>query len=156
MQLYPPAGEFVLPKDKTTAPFVFITGGVGITPAIAMLEEALAKVTSRPITFIHCAKCSDVQPFNAKVAELAAFHQNINHYSFYSQEHHLSTSNRVHIDLKTLANWIPENQRSESEVFFIGPKNFMANVRTMVLALGIAEDHLHWEFFGPRSDLENA
>ena len=45
LDLFPPAGDFVLrDSDK---PLVLITAGVGITPALAMLQEALPQ--ARPI-----------------------------------------------------------------------------------------------------------
>src|SRR5690606_13079659 len=51
LELFAPAGDFVLqPSDR---PLALITAGVGITPALAMLEAAVD--TGRPVHFIHCA-----------------------------------------------------------------------------------------------------
>jgi nitric oxide dioxygenase len=52
LQLLPPSGEFVLAESDR--PVVLISGGVGITPTLAMLEQALA--TGREVVFIHCAR----------------------------------------------------------------------------------------------------
>ena len=59
LQLFPPAGDFVLrPSSK---PLALITAGVGITPALAMLEQALS--SGREIHFIHCARHGGVHAF---------------------------------------------------------------------------------------------
>jgi nitric oxide dioxygenase len=59
LQLFPPAGDFTLAaSDK---PLVLISGGVGITPTLAMLEAALQ--TRRPVHFIHCARNGAVHAF---------------------------------------------------------------------------------------------
>ena len=50
----PPAGEFVV-KDYDK-PLVLISGGIGITPTMAMLRQVKALGTSAPVHFIHSAK----------------------------------------------------------------------------------------------------
>lgn len=52
INLYPPAGDFKL--EESDKPLVLISGGVGITPPLAMLQAALA--TKRPVHFIHSAR----------------------------------------------------------------------------------------------------
>ena len=52
LDIFPPAGDFVLAEgDK---PLVLISGGVGITPTLAMLDAAL--LGTRPVHFIHFAR----------------------------------------------------------------------------------------------------
>jgi len=70
LELFAPAGEFTLqPSDK---PLVLISGGVGITPTLAMLEEAVT--TDRPIHFIHCARNADAHAFRQTIDALAEQH----------------------------------------------------------------------------------
>jgi nitric oxide dioxygenase len=70
IQLFPPSGEFTLTaSDK---PLVLISGGVGITPTLAMLEAALQ--TERPVHFIHCARNGSVHAFRDWIDGLAARH----------------------------------------------------------------------------------
>jgi ferredoxin-NADP reductase len=49
---------------------VLISGGVGITPTLPMLEAALA--TERPVHFIHCARNGRVHAFRDWIDGLAA------------------------------------------------------------------------------------
>ncbi len=69
-----PAGEFTLDAEATR-PLVLVTGGVGITPAMAMLESAAA--SGRPIRFIHAARHGGVHAFRERVDVLAAAHENV-------------------------------------------------------------------------------
>jgi nitric oxide dioxygenase len=81
IELFPPAGEFTLAaSDK---PLVLISGGVGITPTLSMLEAALA--TKRPIHFIHCARNAQVHAFRGWVDELAAQHPQLQRFYCYEQ-----------------------------------------------------------------------
>lgn len=48
-----PAGDFVLKENNKS---VFISGGVGITPMMSMLHQALEN--NQEVTFIHSAKMS--------------------------------------------------------------------------------------------------
>ncbi|HAN53394.1 MAG TPA: NO-inducible flavohemoprotein, partial [Pseudomonas sp.] len=82
VELFAPAGEFTLaPGNK---PLVLISGGVGITPTLAMLEQALA--TSRPVHFIHCARNAGVHAFRRAVDALAERHTQLQR--FYCYEEH--------------------------------------------------------------------
>jgi nitric oxide dioxygenase len=53
IDLFPPSGDFTLTANSK--PLLLVSGGVGITPMLAMLEAALP--TGRPIVFIHAARC---------------------------------------------------------------------------------------------------
>jgi ferredoxin-NADP reductase len=72
LDVFPPAGEFVLREG--TAPLVLISGGVGITPTLAMAEAALAQGT-RDVIFIHYARNGAVQAFGPALAAWAQAHR---------------------------------------------------------------------------------
>src|SRR5690606_12033386 len=59
LDVFPPAGEFTL--EASERPLAPITAGVGITPAIPMLEEAARQ--GRTVHFIHCARHAGVHAF---------------------------------------------------------------------------------------------
>ncbi|MDT8311894.1 MAG: globin domain-containing protein, partial [Methylophaga sp.] len=85
INLAPPSGEFALeiPADNKQ-PMVFVAGGVGITPIIAMLQSLFAdkNTTSRPVYLFQCVKDLKVLPFANELAALAERHAN-----FYWQVH---------------------------------------------------------------------
>lgn len=150
LELFAPAGDFILePSDK---PLVLISGGVGITPTLAMLEEALQ--TSRPVHFIHCARNADVHAFREVVDGLAERHAQLKRFYCYD-EHEGGDAQPDAVGLMTaerLGNWLPANR--DLDAYFLGPKPFMAAIRRQLQTLGVPEQQLRHEFFGPASALQ--
>ncbi|CDZ94288.1 NO-inducible flavohemoprotein [Pseudomonas saudiphocaensis] len=150
LELFAPAGDFTLePSDK---PLVLISGGVGITPTLAMLEEALQ--TSRPVHFIHCARNAGVHAFREWVDGLAERHTQLKRFYCYD-EHDDSEAQPDAVGLMTaeqLDSWLPENR--DLDAYYLGPKPFMAAIRRQLKALGVPEQQLRHEFFGPASALQ--
>lgn len=172
LSLFPPAGDFKLVTcaDATAAataveggctyhatctpsvvtkPLVFIAGGVGITPCIAMLEETLRTeaTLNRPIYFIHAARNAEVQGFQKYLTDLANQHKNLHYFSDY-------TTDPVACTQAVLAKfllYLPEERNID--VYFLGPLGFMISVKKGLTGLGVDESNLHWEFFGPNKNL---
>src|SRR5690625_7736984 len=55
-----PGGDFVL-DDQDMRPLVLMSGGVGLTPMMSMLETAIKDQPEREIIFIHAAQNGKVQ-----------------------------------------------------------------------------------------------
>lgn len=149
VELFAPAGDFKLePSEK---PLVLISGGVGITPTLAMLEAAIA--TERPIHFIHCARNADAHAFRETIDRLAAQHTQLKRFYCYDEDKEgrpqpdafgLMTEERLDA-------WLPADR--DLDAYFLGPKPFMAAIRRQLNALGVPEHQAHYEFFGPASAL---
>lgn len=147
VELFPPAGEFTLAASEK--PLVLISGGVGITPTLSMLEAALA--TKRPIRFIHCARNAQVHAFRGWIEELAAQHPQLQRFYCYEQADPLAD----HVGLLTeevLGEWLGEER--DVDAYFLGPKGFMSAVKRHLKALGVPEQQSRHEFFGPAAALE--
>jgi len=150
VELFAPAGEFTLaPGNK---PLVLISGGVGITPTLAMLEQALS--TSRPVHFIHCARNAGVHAFRRAVDALAERHTQLQR--FYCYEEHDGSADAPdaigRLTEQQLADWLPQSR--DVDAYFLGPKPFMAAVRRQLKAIGVPEQQTRYEFFGPASALD--
>ncbi|HCJ28215.1 MAG TPA: NO-inducible flavohemoprotein [Pseudomonas sp.] len=150
LELFAPAGEFTLqPSDK---PLALISGGVGITPTLAMLEEAIT--TNRPVHFIHCARNADAHAFRLTIDTLAERHGQLKRFYCYD-EHEGDDRQPDAIGLLTeerLDAWLPADR--DLDAYFLGPKPFMAAIRRQLRALGVPEQQTRYEFFGPASALE--
>lgn len=149
LELFPPAGEFILrSSDK---PLALITAGVGITPALAMLEQA--RDSGREIHFIHCARHAGVHAFREWIERQSADTANLSHYFCYSEPR---TGDQAHaqgfINAELLDDWLPENR--DLDAYFLGPQPFMAQVRKHLRELGVPSGQCHYEFFGPAQQLE--
>ena len=148
LQLFPPAGNFVLRDgDK---PLVLISGGVGITPTLAMLQAALE--TERAVHFIHCARDRASHAFRDTVDALAARHPQLQRFYCNDQADAADQVDAVGLlDQQRLADWLPASR--DLDAYFLGPKPFMALVKRQLEALGVPEAQTHFEFFGPAAAL---
>ena len=152
LALFPPAGEFTLAAGSQR-PLVLISGGVGITPTLAMLQAALAdEADTRPIHFIHCARRPGVQAFGAQVDALAEQHPRLRRFYLYDEaapgDHATGR-----LDQQRLQAWLPAVP-AEVEAYFLGPQPFMREVKRSLRALGVPAEQMRYEFFGPAGSLD--
>ncbi|WP_459207858.1 NO-inducible flavohemoprotein [Pseudomonas sp. MLB6B] len=148
LQLFPPAGDFTLTaSDK---PLVLISGGVGITPTLAMLQAALQ--SGRPVRFIHCARNAAVHAFRDTVDALAAAHPQLERFYCYGEDDGGAPADAVGVmNQALLGEWLPVER--DVDVYFLGPKPFMAAIKRQLAALGIPPEQSRFEFFGPAAAL---
>lgn len=148
LELFPPAGDFTLAASDR--PLVLISGGVGITPTLAMLEAALP--TGRPVHFIHCARNGQVHAFREWLDAQAAQHPQLKRFYCYAEADEAAHADAVGLlDQTLLGEWLPRER--DVDAYFLGPKPFMAAVRRQLLALGVPEQQTRYEFFGPAAAL---
>ncbi|WP_144109325.1 NO-inducible flavohemoprotein [Paraburkholderia sp. BCC1886] len=150
LDVFPPAGDFVLqPGDK---PLVLISGGVGITPTLAMLQAALH--TGRPVHFIHAARHGGVHAFRDAVDTLANGHPQLKR--FYCYETARAEDDGAHatgfLDETRLRDWLPDTR--DADVYFVGPVAFMKAIRKHLRTIGIPDAQSRYEFFGPAAALD--
>lgn len=156
LDLYPPAGEFTLAPGQR--PLALISGGVGITPTLAMLEATLAAEPARPVHFIHCARNARVHAFRQQVDQLARRHAQLQVFYCHDEavEGSAETGAAPHaigrLTPQRLAQWLPADRNVDA--YFLGPKPFMAQLRRDLQAVGVPQAQTRYEFFGPASALD--
>ena len=151
VDLFPPAGEFTLAEGD--GPVALISGGVGITPTLAMAEAALE--AGRPVVFIHYARNAHVHAFGDVLREWSAgHHPQLQAYVVYEEAPAVGQSIPHAVgrpSREQLAEWLPADR--EYEAYFLGPKPFMAFVRRTLRDLGLPDERSRFEFFGPAEAL---
>ena len=150
LDVFPPAGDFVLAEgDK---PLVLISGGVGITPTLAMLDAALK--SQRPVHFIHFARNRSVHAFRAAIEARNARHSQLQR--FYVYDEHGNDVEAPHaiglLSNAALADCLPASR--DVDAYFLGPKPFMRRIKKQLNELGVPEAQTRYEFFGPASALD--
>lgn len=131
LELSAPAGDFVFTEKD--APVLFISGGIGVTPLYAMLKE----VTAGDVAFVQCTRNENVAAF-AEQIQTKVNALNGQHKMLYSDISGFLTKEDV-------APFIKEN----IQVYLCGPTPFMEIALQHLRALGVADDNIHFEFFGP-------
>ncbi len=144
ISFFPPVGDFVLQPSER--PLVLLGAGVGITPLIPMMEKTL-KDTTRPVHFIYTTRNSKVQPFQAYIEEMVHKYPGRFHFTNYHSQQDPNHHRRLGKD--DLQNLLPENP----DVYFVGPKPFLKDMKRYLLELNIPTSQCYYEFFGPASDL---
>jgi nitric oxide dioxygenase len=150
LDVFTPSGDFTL--EASDRPLVLISGGVGITPTLAMLRVALQ--TSRPVHFIHAARNGGVHAFRTFIDELAAQHPQLKRFYVYEKPRPEDTAYDAtgYIDEARLRAWMPQTR--DVDVYFLGPKSFMKAIKQHLTALGVPAAQSRYEFFGPASALD--
>ena len=152
LDVFPPAGEFVLAAgDK---PVVLISGGVGITPTLAMLDAALEG--HRPVHFIHFARNHSVHAFREAIEARKARHPQLQRFYVYDDARGTDDTTAPHatgrLSTEQLGQWLPGTR--DVDAYFLGPQPFMRQVKQQLHALGVPQAQTRYEFFGPASALD--
>ncbi|MFC4620023.1 NO-inducible flavohemoprotein [Camelliibacillus cellulosilyticus] len=150
-----PAGDFTLSNGQN--PVVLISGGIGLTPVMSMLETLARDQPERSVTYIHATLNSANHAMKKRVDVLVEKNDNIKRYTCYEKPsaedlaaHHYDKEG--YIDQHWLANLLPPNQ--EADIYFCGPIPFMTAVNNALKGLGIPKERSHYEVFNPISILE--
>lgn len=146
LELFAPSGDFTLTdSDK---PLVLISGGIGITPTLAMLEAALP--SGRPVYFIHSARDAQLHAFGPWVDAIVAQHPQVKRFVCYEQGEGGDAVGQLNQTL--LAQWLPVDR--DVDAYFLGPKGFMTAVNQQLRALGVPDGQRRYEFFGPAAAIQ--
>jgi nitric oxide dioxygenase len=159
VELGPPCGEFFLdPTEHHERPLVLLSAGVGITPVLAMAESVLRDQPRREVVFIHGALSGKTHAFGDHLRKLAANHLQFQLHVRYSEPTEEDRAAGLHdsegfIDAELIERLVPQR---DCDYYFCGPKPFMAAIYQQLLAWGISGSQVHFEFFGPKQELEVA
>ncbi len=159
LQAMTPRGKFFL-DESSSRPVVLVSGGVGITPMIAIAEHIVehGKRTGqyRPIHFIHGTQNSGVQAFGKHIRELAAQHPALKVHVCYS---HPTGNDKIgvthdsegRIDTDLLRRLLP---LGDYDFYLCGPSQFMNALYSGLTGIGVRPERIHYESFGPGTVLK--
>jgi ferredoxin-NADP reductase len=156
IEISKPSGDFYLTKNSLK-PVVLISGGVGITPMLSMLEYITINELTRKIFFLHANLNKSVQAMFSRLRELNRRNKNL-----YLSIHHSEPDNdeQINIDYdyegfitkKHLESALP---KIEMDYFLCGPVVFMEIMFQYLKELGVNEKNIKYEFFGEGKKLGN-
>lgn len=149
-----PAGDFTV-KSKEL-PIVLISGGIGLTPLMSMLQTVVKENPGRPVTYIHATQNSATHAMKSDIEGLVAAYANVHTYVIYdspSDEDRRAKcfDKEGFIDLAWLQSVLSDNK---SDFYFCGPMPFMKAVHQSLQTWGVPNDRIHYESFSPISVLE--
>lgn len=157
LQIGPPCGDFTIDSIVAGRPIVMLAGGIGVTPLLSMAKTLVHQDVNSPIQFIHAVRNSSVHAFADEVRALKADRDNVQTHVFYDQplDHDAASGKCDQVGLVD-ADWLRDNTpHDEANYYVCGPKPFLQNVFANLRELGIEEDRIHFEFFGPLQSLKH-
>jgi nitric oxide dioxygenase len=149
LELSIPLGKFHLSDDEQT-PLVLISGGVGITPMMSMLEHSLHQNPNRVVYFIHSSRDINVQPMLSRLRELNQKHPHFSLSLFHSQPLEteikgLDYDEKGKISKAFLYAVMP---KVPAHYFLCGSLPFMQSIYDYLIANGVDPKAIKYEFFG--------
>jgi len=154
LQVRAPAGDFAY-QERDSCPVVLLSRGIGLTPMLSILETLVEGGSARPVWYVHAALDGRHHAMKERVRALAAAHEAVRSVVFYElpaeddvQGEDYDVAGRITLD------WIKRSLPvDEADFYFCGSKDFMQMLALGLRALGVREDRIHFEFFGPAQDL---
>ncbi|HYK73220.1 MAG TPA: NO-inducible flavohemoprotein [Pseudoneobacillus sp.] len=154
LEISAPAGDFILDVNKKS-PLVLLSGGVGLTPMVSMLNTVVDYQPERKVTFIHAAQNGKVHALREEVKALSE-HENVQSYVFYDSPTE-EDRQHMHFDFEgyVTQDWLQDNTDiNTADYYFCGPVPFMKVIYNTLIKLGVSEERIHFEFFGPMGNLQ--
>ncbi|MGJ1408747.1 NO-inducible flavohemoprotein [Sphingobacterium thalpophilum] len=146
LELTAPTGSFHLIENAL--PHVFISGGVGQTPLMAMLEHLADTKAGQPITWIHGCRNNELHAFKNRIQKLQMQHAAMTCFSFYDEPQADSHSFAGWVDLAKIDRaHLPQ----QANYYLCGPAGFIEKHFQYLTAQGIDPANIHFEEFGPAS-----
>ena len=149
LDVAPPQGDFHLREDGD-APVVLLSGGVGLTPMVSILNHLVATGDARQIRFVHGCRNAAAHAMKDHVNDIAARRGNVRKAVFYEEVGGADRAGRDYdhhgrVDLNAIRD---EAIVPDADYYLCGPSGFMRAQRETLLALGVAADRIHAEAFG--------
>ncbi len=150
IRVNPPYGSLCL--KETDKPAVLISGGVGITPMMSILQDAADRQLTRQTYFIHGTPDRNTHAFKDDVVALTTDHNNFNHQFFYSKDSVRSADTK---EGRMTMNSIKEiiGHKKDAEFYLCGPAQMMKDLYRELINWGVATDNIFYEYFGPKRDI---
>ncbi|MEU5759020.1 globin domain-containing protein [Nocardia sp. NPDC047648] len=140
LQITLPFGDVVVDTAATT-PLVLISGGIGVTPTIGILEYLAAHAPWRRTLIVHADRGPGTHPLRHRLRQLATRLEHADIEIWYEEPAPGARHGRV--DLSALS--LP----GDADVYVCGPPMFLCDIRRQLRAAGIPDARVHIEQFTP-------
>lgn len=147
-----PMGLFTIKKEYKNRPLVLVSGGIGITPLMSMLYEE-AKDREK-IFFVQAIQNSTVETFKDEINDINKVNNSVKNIVFYSNPLETDVLDKdYNFEGRVDYDWIKNNLPLDGDFYFCGPPPFMKAIYKTLKELGVEEEFINFEFFGPKEDM---
>jgi ferredoxin-NADP reductase len=155
LQVAASRGDFFLnPQEET--PVILLSGGVGLTPMISMLNAIVDSGKNRPTWFVHGTRNGIHHAMCRHMRRAAAENDNITVHIRYSQPQLEDVKGRDydstgHLSVDLLKELLPNK---DIDFYLCGPPPFMNSMLKGLWDWGVPESRIRFELFGPAALLQ--
>jgi ferredoxin-NADP reductase/MOSC domain-containing protein YiiM len=148
-----PRGTFIL--DRSHAPVLLISAGIGATPVLAMLQALAEEHSDREMWWLHGARNCREQSFAAEAGTLLASLPNVHAHVYYSRPDPDDLDGRDFASAGRLTGSVLAALEPpvDAQAYLCGPTPFMEEISGGLAAMGIDASRIHTEPFGPAPGL---
>ncbi|KAF7587303.1 hypothetical protein BBP40_007435 [Aspergillus hancockii] len=149
-----PFGDFVLDVNVTT-PVVLVSGGVGLTPMMAMLGTVVGDGKGRRVVFVHAVRNGRVHAMKERLARVIAENPQVHRAVFYEEVNSHRDKKGVDYDFKGRVDLHKIKDVAvlpDADYYICGPKLFMDAQSKALKDMGVEEARIHMEVFGSPSE----
>jgi nitric oxide dioxygenase len=149
-----PAGEFFL-ADRPERPVVLLSGGVGLTPMVAMLEALVAQDSGVPVRYVHGTHDRETHAMRDHIRSLAARGKAVEVTDFHQTPLADEVAGRDYDIAGIITDeWLIANTPvAEADYYICGPRPFLRHAVAALSLAGVPSNRIHYEFFGPADEL---
>ncbi|NIJ16302.1 NO-inducible flavohemoprotein [Sphingobium vermicomposti] len=149
-----PAGEFFL-AEHIERPIVLLSGGVGLTPMVAMLEALVGNGASVPVQYIHGTHDRETHAMRDHVRSVAALGNFVKIIDFHQTPLADEVLGRDYDAAGIITDeWLVANTPvGDADYYICGPRPFLRHAVSTLSLAGVPSDRIHYEFFGPADEL---
>jgi nitric oxide dioxygenase len=144
-----PAGSFCLSPGHR--PIVLLSGGVGLTPMMAILEAVAISSGPRPVLWAHATRDGTHHSFKHRVRELAQ-QMPLHTVTWYEQPKDIDRMGHDYDHAGRITGAALSAAcvaLVKSDIYVCGPKPFMVAMQTLLTQQGVPEAQIRKEVFGP-------
>ncbi|MGL5969937.1 MAG: NO-inducible flavohemoprotein [Kluyvera sp.] len=154
VHLAAPAGDFFMDVADQT-PVTLISAGVGQTPMLAMLDTLAKNHHTAQVNWFHAAENGDVHAFADEVSELG---RSLPHFTAHTWYREPTAADKAKgafdstglMDLNRVEGAISD---PAMQFYLCGPVGFMQFAAKQLVGLGVKNENIHYECFGPHKVL---
>ena len=153
LKVSPPAGEFFLP-EQVERPVVLLSGGVGLTPMVSMLETLVERNPEVQVHYVHGTYGGQTHAMGEHVQRLTASRPGVSSSTFYEAPA-ANDAQGLHYDHAGLIDgaWLSaQTPIQDADYYLCGPRPFLRALVTQLSEAGVPADRIHYEFFGPADE----
>ena len=140
-----PQGEFMVKDTPKDEPIVLLSGGIGVTPVLAMLYDEMNTRTN--IHFVQAVHNSKIQPFKSDIENITNL-KGFSNTVFYSSPLETDVKGiHYHEQGYITKEWLKDHVPLNGQFYFCGPPVFMKGIETALLELGVSKECINYENF---------